>query len=105
MRERRPLPDIGFRIYRMPDTEDVCVVFGVSAERTDGVLVGWSLSLEAAPALLTVTGRVELTTGENTREVFSREVSSTDVAEIVRAIYTLTSEVCAERSWTSADSA
>jgi hypothetical protein len=94
-----PLPDIGFRIFRVADGADALAVVSVSMRRSDGVDVCWSLSVETSTDSLRITGSVELTTDDGVDEVFSKTRTSTDAQDAVETIHAFAREVCDEGSW------
>ena len=100
---KKPLPQLGFRIYRVADSDQAMLGLWVSAIRPDGPEVSWSLVLETPPGSLVVTASIEISDDEGTHEVFKRSAETAHLSEAPSLISRYAVEVCAERRFLAED--
>ncbi len=96
---RQPPPQIDFRIRRIADCDDVIIFVSVSADRTDGINVCWSIVLETRSESLVVAARIELMGDTDVQEVFSLSHTTSDSKIAAAMIHKYSSELCLERDW------
>ena len=98
-RKAHPLPQIGFRIYQVANSHEAVLGVGVSVTRPDGTIVSWSLSIETSARSLDISGTVELTDDNGSREVFVRSAETADLQQVANLIHNVADEVCAQKHW------
>ena len=99
--ETKPLPEIGFRIYRAatPAGATSHTVVGVSGTREDGRSVAWTLALDVGSEVR-VTGTVEMDEEDGGwREMYIETEAVIDAAAAAQAIGTIAASLCAQREW------
>jgi hypothetical protein len=92
-----PVPDIGFRIYKVADSVEATLGVWVSAIRPDGAEICWSVCLETASESLIITASVDISDDDGTRPVFERSADTHDAGEASTLIGVFAGEVCAKR--------
>jgi len=96
-RAGRPIPPIQFHIYPSDVGRDAAyVVLAAEASRTDGLQITWSVRLNASPERLEVSGGIEVTDDDGSREVFGRTETTTNSAQAAEFLARLSAEVCAQ---------
>jgi hypothetical protein len=93
------VPNLGFRIHQIADSNDALLVVGVSITRPDGVEISWSLSIRTADESLVISASVEISDERGYREVFERSTETGDSRQAAALIHTYANQVCAERHW------
>jgi len=98
-------PDIGFRIYRVADGGDACVVLHLSAPRLDDVEQTWTLSVQTDGRALVVSGEVSVENERGSQQLFETSRRTTDETQAASLIHEIAQEVCAYREgfWTEED--
>ena len=98
-RIKHPLPDIGFRIYKVADSVETALGVWVSAIRPDGAEVSWAVGLETTSESLTITASVDISDDDGTHQVFERSTDTKDASEASTVIRAFAGEVCAKREF------
>jgi hypothetical protein len=92
-----PTPSIGFRIFRMADTDNAHVVVSVGGTSPNGVEALWSVSVVASDEELTLEGQLEVADGDNWSSIYRDERVVSDPSLAAESILALASAVCSQR--------
>jgi hypothetical protein len=92
-----PVPEIGFRIYKVADSAETMLGVWVCAIRPDGAEVCWSIRVETNPGSLVIGASVEVSDDRGTFAALERSTETQDAGEAADRIREYAPGVCAER--------